>query len=259
MNDPNDHNDHALFDIAMALHRHRELDALLAYIAGAVRKLVGVEGASVILIDEEANEFFFRVTAFDDPAAGDRMREIRYPVDKGIAGHVYKTGQPLVVQDTYASPYFLKTVDEEAGFVTRSMVDVPIRTPDRMIGVLCAVNKKGGAFLNSDVELMGAVANMVALPIENARITEALRQSLEDVRNMSDAMEEAIHSISHELKTPLAVLSGNTALLKKLLSGSDADETRRVLDRTERNLERLLRIQYDIEDMLRRRGGLIDE
>ena len=106
---------------------------------------------------------------------------------------------------------------------------------------------------------MGAVANLVALPIENARITEALRQSLEDVQNMSGAMEEAIHSISHELKTPLAVLSGNTALLKKLLSGPDAEETTRILDRTERNLKRLLRIQYDIEDMLRRRGGLMDE
>ncbi len=242
--------DHILFDIAMALHRHRELDPLLDTIAHAVQSAVGVEGASVILLDEERQEFFFRVTAFDDRAAGDRMKEIRYPAEKGIAGHVYRTGRPLVVQDTYASPYFFKDVDEKVAFRTRSMLDVPIQATDRTIGVLCAVNKKNGTFVHEDIDLMSAIAGMVAMPIENARIAEALRCSLQDIQQMNASRDRAIHRISHEIKTPVSVLAGSLALLRRQLGSQMTPEVARILERSDRNLKRLLEVQYAIEDIL---------
>lgn len=239
-----------LFEIAMALHRHGDLEDLLGTIAHAVQDAVGVEGASVILLDDAQREFYFRVTAFDDRAAGNRMKEVRYPADRGIAGHVYRTGRPLVVQDTYASPYFLKSVDEKVGFHTRSMLDVPIRTAERMIGVLCAVNKKRGVFVHEDVDLMSAIAGMVAMPIENARMADALRRSLDDVRRLNASRMHAIHRVSHEIKTPVSVLAGSVALLRRTLGDAMTPDIERILARSERNLNRLLSVQYAIEDIL---------
>ena len=172
----------ALFRIAGALHRFRRLDDRLEYITRQVKDLMSVGGALVILVDEETNEFYFRVASMDDTEAGKKMQEIRYPLSEGVAGQVWRTGKPIIVPDAYQSPYFIKEVDQKGGYNTQNMLDVPIQLEDKMIGVLGAVNKKGGEFDDADVTLLSTVASMVALPIENARINEALRKSYDEVR-----------------------------------------------------------------------------
>ena len=241
----------ALFRISQALYQFRTLDTRLEFITREVRQLLEVEGASVILLDEAKKEFFFRESVFDNLDTGQRMKEVRFPIDKGVAGEVYRTGRPLIVNDTSQSPFFITGVDEEAGYRTRSMLDVPLVTPQRMIGVLCAVNKKDGAFTESDLALLSTMANLVALPIENASINEALERSLQDVQSLNRAKDRVIHHLSHELKTPLSVLSASLNLLAKQLAGStDNRRWEKTLERAQRNLLRLLDMQYKIEDLL---------
>ncbi len=241
----------ALFRIARALYRFPRLDRMLEYITRQVQELIRVAGAMVMLIDEEKQEFYIPVAAYEDGKTGSRMKEIRFPMDKGVAGQVYRTGEPLVVPDTAKSPYFYGQVDKQVEFHTKNMLDVPLRIQERMIGVLCAVNKAEGAFDSGDVDLLGAVANLVALPIENARINEALQRAYENVRGLNRAKEQVIHHLSHELKTPLSVLSASLGLLEKRLDERKDKASDRILARARRNLQRLLDMQYEIGDMLR--------
>jgi PAS domain S-box-containing protein len=243
----------ALFRIASAIHRFRGLDDRLEYITRQVQKLIAIEGASVILLDETAREFYFRVSAFEDAEASRKWKEIRFPADKGAAGQVYRTGKPLIVHDTSKSPYYFKQVDDKAGYNTRSMLDVPIQIQDRMIGVLCVVNKKEGVFDETDVELLSTIANMVALPIENARINEKLFQSYEEVKSLNQAKDRVIHHLSHELKTPLSVLAASSSILRKKYRGSQDQNLKKILDRADRNLTRILEMQYEIEDIIGQR------
>lgn len=241
----------ALFRIAKALHQYPRLDERLEFIAKEVQDLLFVKGAFVILIDEDKQEFFFRVAAYEDKEAVKRFKEIRFPAGKGVAGHVYRTGQPLIVPDTSKSPYFFKHVDEQSGYKTQNMLDVPIQIQDRMIGVLCTVNKKEGEFDQTDVELLSTIGNLVGLPIENARINEELNRSFEEVKSLNRAKDRVIHHLSHELKTPISVLAASLALLTKKLSGIEDQSWKSILDRAQRNLDRLLEMQYEIEDILR--------
>jgi PAS domain S-box-containing protein len=241
----------ALFRIASALYRFPRLDRMLEYITRQVQELIRVAGAMVMLIDEEKKEFYIPVAAYADPKTGSKMKEIRFPMDKGVAGQVYRTGEPLIVPDTAQSPYFYDRVDKQAQFHTQNMLDVPLRIQKRMIGVLCAVNKTEGAFDAGDVELLAAVANLVALPIENARINEALQRAYKNVRGLNRAKEQVIHHLSHELKTPLSVLSASLGLLEKRLDDKPDMALNRILARARRNLQRLLDMQYEIGDMLR--------
>ena len=241
----------ALFRIAKALHQYPRLDERLEFIAKEVQDLLFVKGAFVILIDEDKQEFFFRVAAYEDKEAVKRFKEIRFPADKGVAGHVYRTGQPLIVPDTSKSSYFFKHVDEQSGYETQNMLDVPIQIQDRMIGVLCAVNKKEGEFDQTDVELLSTIGILVGLPIENARINEELNRSFEEVKSLNRAKDRVIHHLSHELKTPISVLAASLALLTKKLSGIEDQSWKSILDRAQRNLDRLLEMQYEIEDILR--------
>ena len=202
---------------ALPMHciEFRLLDERLEYITNEIKELIDIEGASIILLDEENAEFYFRVAAYEDSQTGQKMKEIRFPAEKGVAGQVYRTRRPLIVHDTSKSPYFFQQVDDKSGYETRSMLDVPIQIQERMIGVICAVNKKEGRFDQTDVDLLSAIANMVALPIENARINEALTMSYEEVKSFNRAKDRVIHHLSHEIKTPISVLAASLNLLKK--------------------------------------------
>jgi PAS domain S-box-containing protein len=241
----------ALFRIARALYQFRGLGARLEFITREVRDLLNIEGAMVILLDEKNKEFFFRMAAFDDTETSQKIQEVRFPVDKGVAGQVYRTGRPLIVPDTSQSPYFFQEVDRQAQMKTRSMLDVPIKIDERMIGVLCAVNKKTGAFDQEDVDLLSTIANLVALPIENASINEALNKSYNEVQSLNRAKDRVIHHLSHELKTPVSVLSASLNLLARKMEQQLDSGAQNTLERARRNLQRILDMQYQIEDMLR--------
>ncbi len=241
----------ALLRISEKLHHVRGVDDLLEYITVEVQTLLDVGGAMVVLADEEAEEFFFRVATLDDAESGQRMKEVRFPLYAGVAGHVFRTGQPLIVPDTSQDPYFLKHVDEQSGYRTRSMLDVPLEVQNRRIGVLCAVNKKHGVFDQDDVDLLKTVAGTIALPLENARIHEQLSRSYQDVQHLNRAKDRVIHHLSHELKTPISVVAASLQLLRKRLSDSEEQGYHRILDRAQRNVQRILDMQYEVEDILR--------
>ncbi|MGD2185575.1 MAG: PAS domain S-box protein [Desulfobacterales bacterium] len=243
----------SLFRIARAMYQYRGLDQRLALITKEIQDLLGIEGAMVILLDEENQEFFFREAVFDKTETGTNFKEIRYPADKGIAGLVYRTGKPQIVKDAYKSPFFAREVDRQAHYHTRNMADVPLEIEGRMIGVLCAVNKKEGEFDRADIELLTTIGNLVALPIENASINEELKRSYEDVTSLNRAKDRVIHHLSHELKTPVSILSASLDLLKKRLSEIEDKGWGTIIDRAQRNLQRLLEMQYQLEDILRER------
>ena len=246
----------ALHRIAVALPHYRSLNALLEFIIAEVQNLLGVGGASVILMDEEKKEFYFPVTSFEDDDAGKKFKEIRFPADKGVAGQVYKTGRPMIIHDNSNNPLFLRHVDAITGYETRNMLDVPVQTQDRKIGVLCAVNKKQGDFDDEDITLLSAIAGAVALPIENARINDELNRSYEEVQSLNRAKDKVINHLSHELKTPVAVLSASLDLLNKRLKndGGKRHGHQKIIDRAQRNLQRLLDMEYEIEDILREKN-----
>jgi len=244
-------NNQVLFRIARSLYQFRGLEDRLEFITKEIQRLIDVEGASVILLDEENMEFYFRVTAYEDIETGMKMREIRFPVNEGVAAEVYRTGKPLIVEDTAQSSFFFKRVDEIAGYKTRNMLDVPLQIDNHMIGVLCAVNKKEGTFDQTDIELLSTIGSMVALPIENARINDELQRSYDEVKSYNRAKDRVIHHLSHELKTPVSVLAASLNLLNKKVAGEKGMGLERILERAHRNLNRILDMQYQIEDIIK--------
>ncbi len=239
-----------LLHISMALPAYPNLEDLLDYISGEIKRALNVQGAIVILLDEDQNELFFLGAAYDDEATEKKAKEIRYPAEKGISGRVIKTGEPVIVPDTSKDPDYHSIIDQQLGYTSRTMLDVPLRSGDRIIGVLCASNKNEGAFDQTDIELLNMIGGTVALSIENARVSEELKKAYQEVTSLNRAKDKVINHLSHELKTPVAILSGSLNLLLRRLSELPEKTWKPTIEMAQRNLDRIIDLQYEVEDIM---------
>ncbi len=135
------------------------------------------EAGSLLLLDETAGELYFEVAHGEK---GQNIREIRLKLGQGIAGHVAKTGQPIIVNDVQHDSRFSSQADKQSGFMTRNMVCVPVTAREKLLGVLQAINKKdGGSFGEDDLHDFIALGHQVGIAIENANLYEEINRLFE--------------------------------------------------------------------------------
>jgi PAS domain S-box-containing protein len=243
-------NNEAILRISMALPEYPDLEDLFDYISSEVKLLLESEGSLIVLLDEEKEELFFQGAAYDDTATQKRVKEIRFPIDQLVAGKVIRTGEPIIVSDASEDPGFYKERDRKLGYETRNLLLMPLKSSDRIFGVLCAINKKEGAFDETDVEMLNMIAGTVALSIENARFSEELKGAYREVTSLNRAKDKVINHLSHELKTPVSVLSGSINILVKKLSTLPENKWKATIERSKRNLDRIMEIQNQVEDIM---------
>ena len=142
-------------------------------IEAAVR-LLKVEAGSLILVDKELGDLFFEVALGDK---GEKVKEVRLKKGEGIAGWVAEKGEAVIVHDTQSDRRFYKAADERSAFSTKNILCVPVKSKDKMLGVLEAINKKQGVFDEEDKQALMALANQVAIAIENANLYQELMET----------------------------------------------------------------------------------
>jgi hypothetical protein len=154
--------------VSSALGYVGELQELLTTIISIVTAELPSEEGSILLHDEETNEFEF-FTAVGETGA--ELVKLRFPADKGIAGRALREGRTLVVNDVQSSPDFYEAIDKAHGFQSKSILAAPLISGDETVGVIEAVNKVGkDGFGEEDKRLLTAIADEVALAIKNARL-----------------------------------------------------------------------------------------
>jgi signal transduction histidine kinase len=210
-------------------------EPLLKRIVDTAAELTDSEGASILLWDSRTSELRFQTAV----AQSGRLAEIPVPIEGSIAGAVLTSGKPLVVPDVRADPRYYREVGQQIGMEIRSLLAVPLQIQDRRIGVLEAVNKRGGGeFSQEDVETLMALAAQAAVAIENARLVGALQQAYDRLGQLDRLKSQFIAIASHELRTPLSLILLYAAMLQQQLG--DAAETQ--LDAVQRAAMRLKNI-----------------
>lgn len=138
----------------------------------AATLLMNAEAGSLLLLDEVTGELYFDVAHGEK---GEAVRQARLRRGQGIAGHVARTGEPVIVNDVQHDARFFRHVDQTSGFVTRNMVCVPVTAHGHLLGVLQAINHKNGEpFGEDDLQNFIALGHQVGIAIENANLYEEI-------------------------------------------------------------------------------------
>ena len=164
-----------ILEVAKALVAERDLDRLLSLIVGAAARVVEADRCTLFLVDHEKGELWSKV------AQGVGMKEIRFPMGRGIAGAVAQTNTSVNIPDAYKDPRFNKAVDKQTGYRTRSILCVPMRAVDgTVVGVLQALNKQDRKpFTEEDEELLSALGGQAAAAVNNAFLHQEIEQMME--------------------------------------------------------------------------------
>ncbi|MDH3929709.1 MAG: GAF domain-containing protein [Deltaproteobacteria bacterium] len=166
--------------VSSALGYIGDLQELLTTIVTIVTTELVCEEGSVLLHDEENNEFEF-FTAVGE--TGQELVKLRFPADKGIAGRALRERRTIVVNDVSDSPDFYGNIDEEHDFKTESILAAPLISGEEVIGVIEAINKIGNdGFDQEDERMLLAIADEVALAVKNAKIFDYVVDSYCKIR-----------------------------------------------------------------------------
>ena len=197
-----------LLNISQRVAAIESLDEVLATLVDITTAETDSERSTLFLNDEETGELYSRV------AQGSFQREIRLLNNSGVAGHVFQTGEGLVINDAYKDARFNRSVDEQTGFVTRTILAAPIKTvKGEVIGVAQALNKRRGKFTKDDLSLLEAMTTQATVALQSAQFVERMKtlrkQEVEFLDIVSDLTSEI--DLSTLLKK---VMSEATRMLK---------------------------------------------
>ncbi|MCP4139903.1 MAG: GAF domain-containing sensor histidine kinase [Chloroflexi bacterium] len=184
-----------LIEVSRDLASTLDLDTLLYRIVTLAAEIADAAEASILLYDDAARQLNFQVaTNMELP----NMRGLNVPLKGSIAGWIVTNRKPVRIGDVQDDKRYFDGVEIATSFETQSILGVPLITKNKVIGVLEALNKKGGGFTDADEELLLVLGSQAAVAIENTRLFQ-----------QSDLISEFVH----ELRTPLASLSTATYLL----------------------------------------------
>uniref|UniRef100_UPI00398EDCC6 cAMP and cAMP-inhibited cGMP 3',5'-cyclic phosphodiesterase 10A isoform X2 n=1 Tax=Pristiophorus japonicus TaxID=55135 RepID=UPI00398EDCC6 len=158
------------------------IDSLLEHIMINAKNLVNADRCALFQVDHHNQELYSDLFDIGEENEGKpvfkKTKEIRFSIQKGIAGQVARTGEVLNIPDAYADPRFNREVDLYTGYTTRSILCMPIVSRGTVIGVVQMVNKTSGkAFNQTDEKNFKMFAVFCALALHCANMYHRIQQS----------------------------------------------------------------------------------
>ncbi|MBN1812943.1 MAG: GAF domain-containing protein, partial [Anaerolineae bacterium] len=158
---------------------------VLAIALEETRRLLDIAASSIWLVDPETQELVCR------QATGPKYESVvgwRLAPGEGIAGWVATHGESLIVPDAEKDTRHAADVNQHIGLKVHSILSIPLRTKQSVIGVLQMLDVEAGRFDAEDLQVLEPLAASAAIAIENARLYQQAQQEVEERKQAEEAL-----------------------------------------------------------------------
>lgn len=199
------------------------LDALLQGIVDALSNEFGFSGVLVLLKDAGTLQLA--------PAAGsaDIAESLNptnlYPVGKGLVGLAAQTGQTQMTRVALEADALVLASDAQS----RAVIAVPIQSGEHAIGVLKIESSQPNAFAPDEVRMFEAIADQLAVAIENAKLFASAQERLARINalqmievsilstmNLTDRLDLILEHALAQMRAELGVIFMREAQTREL-------------------------------------------
>jgi DNA-binding NtrC family response regulator len=161
----------ALYDILSTLNSTSDIDKILKSIVQKTQELMNAGRTSIFFWDQNRGGLYPASVLQKEDSS--KIQEKHMPMASEIANRVFHEGKPASVQDMGAGEHF----ESKEGSPAKSVICVPLRGKEEILGVLEVVNGKEGAFTEDNQDLLEAMADNIALSIERANLYRDLQRA----------------------------------------------------------------------------------
>jgi signal transduction histidine kinase/CheY-like chemotaxis protein len=247
----------ALGEVSQAVNSSLDLDQVLKTIVTRAVELSGADGGSIFEFEAPTAEFVLRTCFGTSEELEDALKQIRIRLGDTFMGRAATTGQAAQAADLELEPPD-PHIDQLRRHGWRSMVAVPLRREQEIVGALIVRRKAPGALPAQTVGLLETLASQSAVAIDNARVFRELEEKTGQLEVASRHKSEFLASMSHELRTPLNAVIGFSDVLLDRMFG-DLNERQEEYVRDIRNSGRhLLELINDILDLSKVEAGRME-
>jgi len=189
------HHAELLLNVSKTMAAFDVLDEMLMSLVEITTAEMNADRGTIFLNDSETDELYSII------AQGNIQREIRVLNNSGVAGRVFTKGKGMIVHDAYTNEYFNPSIDEETGYVTRSILCAsilcaPIKTvKGEIIGVAQMLNKKERVFTEEDLLLLEAMTTQAAIALQNIQIVDRMKRSRKQEMEFFDVVSDITSEI----------------------------------------------------------------
>ena len=179
----------ALFETAGDLSSVRDVEGVLQAIVRRGRQLLGTDVAYLMLVDEDRDDTFMRVT---EGTVSPHFIEIRLPLGIGLGGQVAKTMTPHWTSDYLGDSRYFHAIDDivaEEELV--AILGVPLKIGRRLLGVLFAADREPREFTQDEISLLASLGDHAAIAIDNASLFQETRSAVDALRAANKTIEES--------------------------------------------------------------------
>lgn len=213
-------------------------------LVSTICEFTDAEGSSVWLLTEQGELECVAIYARGEYIT---PRHVMLAPGEGIAGWSFANSKAVTVNDVAHDTRFSASSDIKLNFHTQALLAAPMRAPDRVLGVLELVNKRSGDFTHVDEMLAETLATSAAVAIENARHFQYLNQQAEELRQRNEELDAFAHTVAHDLKTPLSLITGYADILGESITILHPDEAGLYLKQI---IDNAMRMDHIIESLL---------
>lgn len=182
----------ALASIGGVVNSSLDLTTVLNEVMDTIIKLTGAERGFLMLTNESGNLDFRTARNVDR----ETLQASSFEISRTIVDRVARTGEAVVTTNAQEDPRFGKQ-ESVVAFNLRSILCVPLKVKGELTGVIYADNRvRTGLFNERDRDILTAFANQAAVAIENARLFESVKHTLDEVTRLKNLLDNVFASIN---------------------------------------------------------------
>lgn len=211
----------ALHAVAAAASQSINLNRVLDHAIEKVTEIFSFEATRIHLTNEQSQEVVRRAAFEKNPERFTGMNSFKK--GSGIIGRVIESGQSMIFEDIESDPRYSQFSQTKVAteFGNRFFAAFPIRSKLRILGAISFLAPGPRKLLLGEIQLIEAIADQLAVAIENTGLYEAVSQQVDELQRKTTELENAnrvkddfLSVVSHELRTPINVIMGYTSLFR---------------------------------------------